>query len=397
MLEMRSLAHTGTETEGVFRLSANAAVVDELVGRFDRGESVDFDASVIFPSSSGKPPALIDAHVVAALLKRWFRELPEPLCTTEMYDMWIAAASIRDEPTKLQQVKKVLSFLPLSNQILVKYLAAFLRAFAVFADDTKMPSKNLSICFAPNLLRAPDSIGLADQMEESPIATGLLVMFIENFDNVFDGTVGIAAPFAEGPLPTAKPSLTANLLPPPPVASSPVKSGPAPPPNKPSPKFAPKKTGFRLNHSREASNDSTHSTSSPLSLSGGSNLAKSSSGSLQTSPDASVPSPIQTVPVEAGISALSLPPPPVAPKPNKSQLKRSTTNSKKGSEDADSGALSPRDASPSRTPPPPPLGDPTELSSSISPASSYGTPSPLTSSAPKGLPPPRPSSNPNFV
>lgn len=386
----------GTGTEGVFRLSANAAVVEELVGRFDRGEAVDFDTSLIMTTSAGKTNVVIDAHIVAALLKRWFRELPEPLCTTEMYDMWMAAASIKDAPTKLQQVKKVLSFLPLSNQILVKYLAAFLRSFAVFADDTKMTSKNLSICFAPNLLRAPETIGLADQMEESPIATGLLVMFIENFDNVFDCTVGIAPPFAESPIPNGKSSLVANLPPPPPVSAGSPKSpaGPTPPPNKPSPKFATKKTGFRISHSREISNDS--SPPSPLTLSG-SGLVKSPSSSLQSSPDAaSLPPPIQTMPTESsnGHIVVALPPPPVAPKPTKGKLKRSANKKLGESDDSNENALSPRedDISPSQSPPPQ-LGDPSDPSAPYAPGAGSGSSTPLSSSGQRA-PPPRPTSIP---
>lgn len=430
---------TATGTEGVFRLSANAAVVEELVGRFDRGEPVDFDAPLVLTTSSGKSPAVIDAHVVAGLLKRWFRELPEPLCTTEMYDMWMAAASIKDEPTKLQQVKKVLSFVPLSNQILIKYLASFLRSFAVFADETKMTSKNLSICFAPNLLRAPDTIGLADQMEESPIATGLLIMFIEKFDNVFDSTVGIATPFAEG---LSKSSLTANLLPPPPTAAPAASKGPAPPPNKPSPKFTTKKTGFRT-AGQSTSNDAPSSPSiSPLALSGSgfpkapsfpqlssnvspnnsspvmpSNSSPSQSGfhmsshrgstgtPPQLSPDtAALPPPIASFPPLSPTSSSSspdnhsalpssLPPPPVGPKPlNKNRLKRSG----KKEDDISDGTTSPRDVSPTRSSPPPLLGDPTQNGASSSPSASgpsSGTSTPLTSSAPR-LPPPRPSSNP---
>ena len=132
--------------------------------------------------------------------------------------MWMAAASIKDPTTKMIQLKKVLSFCPPANQNLIRYLAKFLKEFSIHSDKTKMTATNLSICFAPNLLRAPDNIGLADQIEESPIATSLLVLFIEQYDTFFEtisssGSLGAAATAAAAP----KPSLTSSF---PPGASS---------------------------------------------------------------------------------------------------------------------------------------------------------------------------------
>ncbi len=51
----------------------------------------------LFFSSAGDVPDLMvvsDAHVIASLLKLWFRELPEPLLTYELYDCFIAAAGM---------------------------------------------------------------------------------------------------------------------------------------------------------------------------------------------------------------------------------------------------------------------------------------------------------------
>lgn len=351
-----------TGTEGVFRLSANAAVVEELVGRYDRGEPVDFDAPVLVTTQAGKTSGMVDAHVIAALLKRWFRELPEPLCTIEMYDMWMAAASIKDKPTQMQQVKKVLSFLPQSNQILIKYLATFLRSFSVFSDETKMTPTNLAICFAPNLLRAPDTLGLADQIEESPIATSLLVMFIENFDDIFDHTVGIATPFAESVPPNKASSLTSNLLPPPPPSPtsnhSHSSSGPTPPLNKPTPKFTAKKGGQRSPYSREPSADPPTSLSPlPPPLSASSNSTTTSSSSLNSSSEGSLSKP-------GTDASLALPPPPLAPKP-KNKLKRSNNGTKKPTDDASSSEIANAST-------PPPLALPSSPPTSRPPNSPNG-------------------------
>jgi len=53
-----------------------------------------------------------DEHINANLLKRYFRELPDPLLTFEAYDMFIAAEGIPDEHVRIARIKLVLTFLP---------------------------------------------------------------------------------------------------------------------------------------------------------------------------------------------------------------------------------------------------------------------------------------------
>lgn len=59
------------ETEGIFRRSANVAVIKELQNRCNQGLPVDFQG---------------DPHIAAVLLKTFLRELDEPLMTYELYD-----------------------------------------------------------------------------------------------------------------------------------------------------------------------------------------------------------------------------------------------------------------------------------------------------------------------
>lgn len=59
------------ETEGIFRRSANVAVVKELQNRCNQGLPIDFQG---------------DPHIAAVLLKTFLRELDEPLMTYDLYD-----------------------------------------------------------------------------------------------------------------------------------------------------------------------------------------------------------------------------------------------------------------------------------------------------------------------
>jgi hypothetical protein len=365
---------------------------------------------MMLPTSAGKVTAMIDPHSVAALLKRWFRELPEPLCTMEMYDMWMAAASINDPPTKLLQVKKVLSFCPQSNQILIRYLAAFLRSFSDFSEITKMTAVNLSICFAPNLLRAPDTIGLLDQIEESPIATSLLVLFIEHFDYIFEtltsksamnGTHNEATNDAK-----TSSSLTSNLPPPPPMSTTTTTTtgtqrayepAPTPPPKKPTPKYMAIKKAVGVTK-----------PSSPLPLDASYGDIVSPSPPLSPLPPPIDSSVSPDSDFEFGTTNISLPPPVTAPKPKiksssdgKNNLRKSAKKNRHNTELGEFSAQScSAEPSPSGSPsmlPPPPL----QFHEDIPPPSLPPVPENIPaigSPTMKKIPPPRPSSAaPNFV
>ena len=66
-------AHSAEKEEGVFRLSGSPTETDAICAQFAAGEPVDLAA---MPN--------LNIHSVAGSLKRWFRELPEPICTYEV-------------------------------------------------------------------------------------------------------------------------------------------------------------------------------------------------------------------------------------------------------------------------------------------------------------------------
>jgi hypothetical protein len=61
------------EVEGLFRLSGNQNEIDTLRRRIDTGESVEFTPST-------------DPHIVAALLKKYLRDMPEPIIPFDFYE-----------------------------------------------------------------------------------------------------------------------------------------------------------------------------------------------------------------------------------------------------------------------------------------------------------------------
>ncbi|XP_063986174.1 rho GTPase-activating protein 1 isoform X1 [Diachasmimorpha longicaudata] len=132
------------ETEGIFRRSANVAVVKELQNQCNHGLPVNFRG---------------DPHIAAVLLKTFLRELDEPLMTYELYDEITQFQSLsKDErPRKVKIL--VLEKLPEDNYQLLKYIVQFLSRVMDRSDLNKMTSSNLAVVFGPNLVRAPSSVG----------------------------------------------------------------------------------------------------------------------------------------------------------------------------------------------------------------------------------------------
>lgn len=127
------------ETEGLFRRSANVAVVKEMQARVNRGEDIDFNGNV---------------HIAAVLLKTFLRELDEPLLTYELYDEITQFPGIsKDEKPRHVKIL-ILEKLPEDNYQVLKYIVQFLSKVMDRCDLNKMTSSNLAVVFGPNLIWA---------------------------------------------------------------------------------------------------------------------------------------------------------------------------------------------------------------------------------------------------
>ena len=85
MLTVASCLCVALEIQGIFRLSGDNEDIQWLKTRFERGEEVD-----LFK--------VRDPHNVSGLLKKYIRELPDPIGTFALYPEWLAAAqcTLRD-------------------------------------------------------------------------------------------------------------------------------------------------------------------------------------------------------------------------------------------------------------------------------------------------------------
>ena len=100
---------------------------------------------------------LADAHAVdvASLLKQFFRELPEPLLTSALYDVFVqcvGATTVDGESLCLEALLLACLLLPDANLATLRYLVTFLMHVAAVSEHNRMDASNLAVCLAPNLL-----------------------------------------------------------------------------------------------------------------------------------------------------------------------------------------------------------------------------------------------------
>lgn len=132
--------------DGIYRLSGVSSNTQKLRNEFDTEGSPDLYKDVY----------LQDIHCVSSLCKAYFRELPNPLLTYELYDRFADAVAIQLEDERLVKIKEVLKDLPVPNYRTLEFLMRHLVKMSTYASQTNMHSRNLAIVWAPNLLRSKD-------------------------------------------------------------------------------------------------------------------------------------------------------------------------------------------------------------------------------------------------
>ncbi|NWV42528.1 ARAP3 protein, partial [Grantiella picta] len=90
---------------------------------------------------------------VTDVLKRFFRELEDPVFTRELHPQWKEAAEISSKPQRLERYKELIHRLPRLNHKTLAALIGHLYRVQKCADLNQMSTKNLSLLFAPSLFQ----------------------------------------------------------------------------------------------------------------------------------------------------------------------------------------------------------------------------------------------------
>ncbi|GAA5878041.1 hypothetical protein JCM8547_005603 [Rhodosporidiobolus lusitaniae] len=136
----------GIESMGIYRLSGTTSRVQRLKAALDR----DVEGTDLLSEEN-----LTDINDIAAVLKLWFRELPEPLLTWELYHQFIDVAKIENDRLRHIRLHERVNDLPDPNYATLKFLMGHLDKIQSREHQNQMSITNLAIVFGPNLLGPP--------------------------------------------------------------------------------------------------------------------------------------------------------------------------------------------------------------------------------------------------
>lgn len=142
MLALRRLRALAPNTHGVFRRSANAKALRLLRDKLD----------ALGPWAEGCPeleraPVLL----LAALVKEFFRALPQPLLFSDLYPAWLQVLTLKQNE-KVAAVRSLLLKLPKPHYTMLMYFVCLLQAIAKKSNINLMCPMNLGVCVGPSLL-----------------------------------------------------------------------------------------------------------------------------------------------------------------------------------------------------------------------------------------------------
>ncbi|XP_030018370.1 rho GTPase-activating protein 36 isoform X1 [Sphaeramia orbicularis] len=175
----------GLQTVGIFRVGSSKKRVRQLREDFDVGVDVQLDEEH-------------SVHDVAALLKEFLRDMPDPLLPRELYPAFLHSNLLRGAD-QLQYLQHLLYLLPPCNCDTLLRLLTLLHTVQSFAQDSigtndeeitgnKMTAANLAVIFGPNLLQrekggdaTPHGMGI----EDSTAIISVTLVLIQNYKRLF--------------------------------------------------------------------------------------------------------------------------------------------------------------------------------------------------------------------
>uniref|UniRef100_A0A3P8RU43 BCR activator of RhoGEF and GTPase n=1 Tax=Amphiprion percula TaxID=161767 RepID=A0A3P8RU43_AMPPE len=139
---VEEIERRGMEEVGIYRVSGVATDIQALKAAFDSNNK---DVSIMMRE--------MDVNAIAGTLKLYFRELPEPLFTDELYPNFAGGIALSDSVAKESCMVNLLLSLPEPNLVTFLFVLDHLKRVAENEGINKMSLHNLATVFGPTLLR----------------------------------------------------------------------------------------------------------------------------------------------------------------------------------------------------------------------------------------------------
>ncbi|EIM81513.1 RhoGAP-domain-containing protein [Stereum hirsutum FP-91666 SS1] len=140
------IRESGMMEEGLFRRSPNSVLLRQVQEAYDRGHVVSLDT-------------FGDPHLAAVLLKKYLRDLPEPLFPEALYPIIQRCPTPTDDPTDWSALLYIrdtlLPELPRCSYILLSHVLHLMHEVSLRSSTNLMDARNLTVVLCPNLVQSP--------------------------------------------------------------------------------------------------------------------------------------------------------------------------------------------------------------------------------------------------
>ncbi|KAK8187806.1 uncharacterized protein BKA78DRAFT_171131 [Phyllosticta capitalensis] len=168
----------GVDVEGIYRKSGGSGQVNQVRTGFEK--DAEYDIS---------DPDL-DIHAVTSALKQYFRRLPNPLITFDVYDDILSAGQMHDPEKQVLAMRRAIDNLPNHHRNCLEFLIFHLARVMEHKKENLMTAVNLAVVFAPTVMR-PMSIE-REMTDMGPQRTAIQAL-LENNKAVFAPEEELAA------------------------------------------------------------------------------------------------------------------------------------------------------------------------------------------------------------
>ncbi|KAI9199301.1 Rho GTPase activation protein [Polychytrium aggregatum] len=158
---MRKIRESGLGTNGLFRINGSEKRIQALAQQFDTAPTT-FEGCTSYDA--------------ADLLKRYIRELPEPLIPTELYPLFLKAIDLPCEKAmRIRAFRFLLLLLPPPHIVAFESILCLVGEVAARSSENQMTAHNLARIFAPNILRSKQQKQSLDEYERCSFVTEYLI------------------------------------------------------------------------------------------------------------------------------------------------------------------------------------------------------------------------------
>lgn len=162
----------GLKEKGIFRVNGSEKRIAQVFALFDQPPHFGLNANC----------EQFTVFDVADFLKRYLRQLPEPLLTSEMYDSFLRCLDVPLEGgIRIRALRLLLIMLPPPHLIILESLLALFSEVVKNCEENSMTSNSIARIFSPNFLKPTK--GKEQALEEYDLCTQVVETLIDYWDH----------------------------------------------------------------------------------------------------------------------------------------------------------------------------------------------------------------------